>query len=378
MGYDIPVARGGGDVEVDAPGNVLRDLGFKETGVVNYLLANATSSVVSKRIEREGGYLLGVRDALDDLPEVRRRAWRLIDPRRDRYTALVALNELEGAGEGYVLYLPRGVKIGFPIYACMVITQHGMKQLLHNIIVLEDGAEAVLVTGCGASMAAVNTLHAGITEVFVGRRAVLRYAMIHHWGSGSHVRPRTAVTVYDGGEYVSHYILHGGLASLHSESSVLLGVGARVFSASVVAVESGRLHVGVSADIRGGGASVEIVSRILAKGDAFIETPLHVTARAPGRGHIECMGIPLSSRARIVSQPILESMVDSAELTHEAAIGKLRGEEIEYLMARGLSEAEARRLLLQGILHVDAPGIPPSVKALIRATERILAEKGAL
>ena len=176
---------------------------------------------------------------------------------------------------------------------------------------------------------------------------------------------------------VSYYVLHGSLASLHSANRMELGPAARLHEASIIVLERGEAHASTTVELRGDEASAEIASRVVAKGEARVRTPLRITAAARARGHIECTGLTLSPRASIASEPALESRVTGAELTHEAAIGRLREEEIEYLLARGLDEATARRLLIRGILHVEVPGLPPAIRALIQSTEKLLAEKGA-
>ncbi len=333
-----------------------------------------SSEAVRRLVEREGGMVLRLSEALRELPVVREKAWSLIDPRSDRYAAAVALAELEGVAEGYVVYVPHGVKIRTPIYACMLVTKKRQRQLLHNIIVLEEDAEATIVTGCAAAPAAVEALHVGVTEAWLGKGSRLNYAMVHSWSPGSHVRPRTAVHASRGAAYVSYYVLHGVIGSLHTEPGITLEEGARAHAASIIALDGGMAHAGTRVEIHGRNASAEIVSRIVARGTSSIDAPLRIVAHAAGRGHVECMAVPLSPDARISSSPILETTTDEAELSHEAAIGKLRGEEIEYLMARGLDEATARRLLLRGLLRVELP-LPPAVKALVSAVERLLAEK---
>lgn len=358
-----------------------RRLGFdgRILAQASYVVVNekAAVDIMKRRVEREGGYVLGILEALREIPEVRRVAWTVMDPLTDKYTSLIALLEGEERVEGYAVYVPKGVKIGFPLYACMLITKRYGRQLLHNIILLEEDSEATVVTGCAAAPEAYHSLHVGITEIVVGRRARLNYAMIHSWGPDTHVRPRTAVRVDEGGSNVSYYVLYGRVASLHAHPKIRLAKNARGYNATIIVAESGDIYAGTTMLLEGDDSSAEIVSRLVAKKEAKIMSPLRIVAHAKGRGHIECLGVPLSPSAVIVSEPTLEANTDEAELTHEAAIGKLRDEEIEYLMARGLDEETARRLLIKALLHVDVPGIPEQVRVLIRSTERLLVEKGA-
>ncbi len=358
-----------------------RGLGFdgRILAQASYVVVNekAALDIMKRRVEREGGYVLGILEALREIPEVRRVAWTVMDPLADKYTSLIALLEGEERVEGYVVYVPKGVKIEFPLYTCMLITKRYGKQFLHNIILLEEDSEATVVTGCAVAPEAYHSLHVGITEIVVRQRARLNYAMIHSWAPDTHVRPRTAVRVGEDGSFISYYVLHGRVASLHTHPKIHLARNARGYSATIIVAESGDIYAGTTMLLEGEGSSAEIISRLIAKKEARIKSPLRIVAHAKGRGHIECLGIPLSPSATIISEPTLESNTDGAELTHEAAIGRLRDEEIEYLIARGLDESTARRLLIKALLHVDVPGIPGQVRALIRSTEKLLVEKGA-
>ena len=380
LGYQFnplpEAASDGADPASQEAQEALRSLGFASVAGHAAYLALDTRQIARRLAEKAGAKLYTLQEALQD-PRLARHAWSLISPLQDRYTAAVALAEQEGIAEGYAVHIPRGARVKAPIYACMLVTRKRGRQLLHNIIVLEEDSEATIVTGCGAAPTATAALHVGVTEIIVGPRARLNYVMVHSWAPGSHVRPRTAALVGEEGSLVTYYVLHGRLGSLHSKPRFRLMKGAKLYSATIVSLSTGHAVAGAEAELLGPGATAELASRILASGDAHIESPLRLAARAAAKGHVECMGIPLSPGAVISSTPSLEASVEDAELSHEAAIGKLREEELEYLEARGLSEEAARRLLLQGILHVEPPGLPPQVRSIIKGVEAMLARSNA-
>ena len=330
--------------------------------------------LVLHRLERQGVVVLPLYEALEKLSWVKDYYWRAVPVDTDKYTASV---EVYGKQLGYFIYVPPGVRVEQPIYTCLLITEELEAQLVHNIVVVGEGAEATLVTGCGISHRVGKALHIGVSEFYVKRGAVLRFAMIHSWGQGVHVRPRTGVVVEEGGSYISYYLVHGPVASVQSYPRVELHRGARLYSASIIVGEGSSIYdIGTLAQLRGPGASAEIVSRVMARGSARVYARARVEAYAPDtRGHIECLGLPLSPGTVIESIPELSSTVGGAELTHEAAIGRIAEEELEYLMSRGFTEDEARSLLLRGFLHIEVPGLPPQVRSLIRYVERTLAEK---
>ena len=331
-------------------------------------------SVMARMLERQGVVVLPLYEALEKLPWARDYYWRAVPVDTDKYTASV---EVYGKRLGYFIYVPPGVRVEQPIYTCLLITEELEAQLVHNIVVVDEGAEATLVTGCGVSHRVNKALHIGVSEFYVKRGAVLRFAMVHSWGRGVHVRPRTGVVVEEGGSYISYYLVHGPVASVQSYPRIELHSGARLYSASIIVGEGSSVYdVGTLAQLRGPGATAEIVSRIMARDSARVYARARIEAYAPDtRGHIECLGLPLSPNTMIESIPELSSTVEGAELTHEAAIGRIAEEELEYLMSRGFTEDEARSLLLRGFLHIEVPGLPPQVRSLIRYVERTLAEK---
>lgn len=351
-------------------------LGRSVLGRAGYVQVNEEilRSIVARRLEQQGVLVMPLHEALEKLPWARGYYWRAVPVDADKYTAAV---ELYGGRKGYFIYVPPGARVEQPIYTCLLITEELEAQLVHNIVVVDEGAEANLVSGCGVSHGVTGALHVGVSEFYVKKGATLRYAMIHSWAPGVHVRPRTGVVVEEDGSYVNYYLIHGPVASVQSYPVVELQRGARLYSASIIVAEGDAVYdIGALARLRGQGASAELVSRVLARGSARVYARSRIEAHAPDtRGHIECLGLPLSGDAVIESIPELHSSVEGAELTHEAAIGRIAEEELEYLMSRGFTEDEARGLLLRGLLHVEVPGLPAPLRSLIRYVERTLAEK---
>jgi Fe-S cluster assembly scaffold protein SufB len=87
---------------------------------------------------------------------------------------------------------------------------------------------------------------------------------------------------------------------------------------------------------------------------------------ADAKGHLECRGLILGKKGNILAIPELEGTVAGVDLSHEAAVGKIAEEEIEYLMARGLTRDEAVAVIIRGFLSVDIEGLPPELSAQIR------------
>ncbi len=326
------------------------------------------------RLKDLGVIVMSTGEALKKLPWVRRYYWGLVNVDADKYTASV---ELYGGGRGYFIYVPPGVKITYPIYTCLLITYTGMAQLVHNIVIVDDGAELNLVTGCASAHRVGGALHVGVSEFYVGRNAKLTFAMIHAWGRGIHVRPRTVVRVKEGGTYVSYYVIYSDVKSIQQYPKVVLDRNSKYYTASIiVGVGNSIYDNGAEAVLEGEGSSAEIVSRAIANDNSVINARARIRGLAPNtKGHIECLGLLLSPKAKILAVPELESLNEESILTHEAAIGRIAEDEIEYLMSKGFSEEEAKSLILRGFMRVDIPGLPKATQVMIDNVIKTLSKK---
>ncbi len=356
-----------------------RRLGFTPElmSKVGYVQVNEAylSSALVESLRRQGVVVMPTSEALKKLGIAKELAWSLISPDTDKY---VATTYLYGKEQGYFIYVPPGVRVRTPIYTCLLITRGMTAQLLHNIIYVGDGAEAHIVTGCGISGLHAEALHIGVSEYFIGRRAKLTFAMIHAWSRGAVVRPRTAVTVDEGGRFVSYYMIYSGVHSLQTYPRVSLGRGASTSLYTVISGEGrGIYDVGGAAELAASNTSAEIVSRNLARGESEVVARARLVGLAgPSRGHIECMGLILGRKSRVVSVPELISRSPDSTLTHEAAIGKISEDQLTYLMSKGFSEEEARSLIIRGFLSVEVPELPPQVKLSVDRIAELISSKG--
>ncbi len=332
--------------------------------------------VVARILERYGATVMPTGEALLKLDLARELAWRLVDPGEDKFTGLVAAY---WGGHGFFIYVPPGVRVREPVYACLFIARQGYPQLLHNIVYVGDGGELHLVTGCATAKTVTRALHVSVTEIYLGRGSKLTYTMIHSWGPQVHVRPRTGARLGEGASYTSYYLVFSTVASIQQYPTVHLARNAKYTSITVAVGRGGSIYdLGSRAILEGEDASAKMVSRLAAFDESQMISRARIEAHARGRGHIECSGLQLSPKASIETIPELYSAVEGAELSHEAAIGRVAEEELEYLMARGMSEEEAVTMVLQGFLAVEEPELPPKIRSMVEATTRLLAERRGL
>lgn len=322
------------------------------------------NTVVHASVFQEGLEVLGTADALEKYDWLQDYYWNLVEIDTDKYTAKAGL---EGEGGYFIRALP-GVKAVYPIQACMFIAQEGLLQSAHNIIIVEEGADLHLITGCTTGRHIGSGMHIGITEIYVKKNAKLSFTMVHNWGEEVVVRPRTVSVVEDGGTYLSNYISMTPVRTVQMYPTTYLKGKNSVarYHSIIVGYPNSNLDVGSRVVLQGEDSKAEIIARSLTRGGRIVNRGHLVGEQVGVKGHLECQGLMLSPEGVIYAVPELEARVDGVDLSHEAAVGKIAQEEIEYLMARGFSEEEATAMIVRGFLNVKIMGLPEELEAEVQ------------
>ena len=308
---------------------------------------------------QEGLDLMDIRAALKKFDGLPQYYWKLLDPNKDEITRM-AYEHLNG---GYFVRARKGVKISQPVQSCMFIKGNAAGQAVHNIVVVEEGAELNILGGCATSQHSNDAAHLGITEYYVEKGGKLTFTMIHNWGDSTTVRPRSAGVVEAGGVFKNNYILLKSVGSLQSYPRIdLNGEGAVATFNSVIVTPTGSyVDSGSAIHLNAPHTRGEIISLTLTTGGTIINRVFIGDSATPVKGHLEFKGLIVGG-GRVHAIPELDSCRDGVELSHEAAVGKIAQEEIEYLMARGLDEDEATSTIVRGFLNVDIMGLPAPLK----------------
>ena len=312
-----------------------------------------------------GVEVLDIKDALDKYDNLPEYYWQAVSPDKDKYTRAVADN-LHG---GYFIRTEKGAKIEEPVQSCLFIKESGLGQNVHNIIVVEEDSELHIITGCTVSQDVEAALHLGVSEIYVKRGGKLTFTMIHNWGEQIEVRPRTVAHVEEDGIFMNNYIMLKAVKSIQLYPTIYLnGDRSIARSNSIIVTPPGSyVNSGSRVVLNGEDSRAEIIARTITTGGTLLN-PGHIIGNAvPAKGHLECKGLILED-GTIHAIPELEGNVAGVELSHEAAVGKVDQEEIEYLMARGMDEEEATSTIVRGFLNVDIMGLPPELKASIDKT----------
>ncbi|MBC7265553.1 MAG: SufD family Fe-S cluster assembly protein [Coriobacteriia bacterium] len=327
------------------------------------------SPIYERVTEMYGGKLeiMSTAQALQLYPELmyEKYYWRAVAPDKDKYTAQVALQPTEG----YFIRVLPGQKIEKPIQACLFVSENNISQNVHNVIIMEEGSEATVITGCTIHPKVREGLHAGISEFYVGKGAKLTFTMIHNWAEDFDVRPRTGIVVEEDGTYVNNYVLLKPVKSIQSFPVARL-VGARsraVFNSIVYGLADSYIDIGSESVLEGPGSRSEAVARTVTKDRSIVYSRGRLVGRTNDcKAHLDCRGMVQSEQSTQWAIPDLASEgAPGAELSHEAAISPIAAEEIYYLMSRGVPKDEAVSMITRGFLDLEIPGLPPALKRQI-------------
>ncbi|MBM4285023.1 MAG: SufD family Fe-S cluster assembly protein [Deltaproteobacteria bacterium] len=320
----------------------------------------ADARVMHCQANQAGLEVLPIGQALEEQPLARELLWRLVPVDADKYTARA---ELELDNGYYIRALP-GVKAPRPVESCLYLRTDRFAQHVHNLVVVEPGASLHVITGCTTHPGVRSGLHIGVSEFYVRAGASLTFTMVHLWAEDIHVRPRTGVLVEEGGRFISNYLMLRPVGTVQMYPTVTLaGEGAVTRLNSIIIAHPGStLDVGGRVVLDAPRTRAEVIARSVSTGGVCINRG-HLLGKAPGiKAHLECRGLILAERGVLSAIPELEGQLAGVDMSHEAAVGRIAQEEIEYLMARGLDEEEAVSTIVRGFLRVKIEGLPPALE----------------
>lgn len=324
------------------------------------------NAVVHESRKEKGLELMSTQQALSKHDWVKDYYWKAISPDTDKYTAATYMEN----ADGYFIRAIAGQSVSLPVQTCLLLGSEDATQTVHNIVIIEEGAELEVVTGCAAKHGVERALHLGISELYIKKGGRLTFTMIHNWAEQVGVRPRTYVKVGEGGTYVNNYVCLRPVRSVQMyPTAALEGSGAvGRFNTIAIAHPGSEIDIGSRVVLSAPQSRAEIVSRTITTGGRSIARG-RLVGSAPGiKAHLECKGLILKEGGVQLAIPELEATLPDVEMTHEAAVGKIAQDQVEYLMARGLSQDEAVGMIVRGFLEVGIRGIPDELKREIDKT----------
>ena len=257
-------------------------------------------------------------------------------------------------GSGIDIHIKPGTK-NESVHIPVVLSQSGLKDLVYNDFFVGEGADVVIVAGCGIhNCGNQDSQHDGVHRFFVEKNAKVKYVEKHYGegdGTGKRIlNPVTEVHLGEGSAMEMEMVQIKGVDSTVRTTHADVAAGA-----SLVVRERLMTHGEQKAEsiyvteLDGDGSRADVVSRSVAKDSSYQKFDSRITGNAACTGHTECDAI-IMGNARILAVPQLEANNIDAALIHEAAIGKIAGEQIIKLMTLGLTEQEAEEQIVSGFL----------------------------
>ncbi len=316
---------------------------------------------IHSSIQQEGIEIMATSQAIAKYAWLKDYWWRAVAVDADKYTAHVELHQ----SDGYFIRALPGAKTTFPVQACLYLNKIGLIQDVHNIIIAEEGSELHIITGCTTAFRNEPGLHLGVSEFFIKKGAKVTFTMIHSWTPEMGVRPRTGAIIEEDGLFLSNYVIMKPVKSLQLYPAArCVGENSTVrFNTVMVTPPGSSMDIGSRALLDARGAKTEIVSRAITTGGDIIARGYIEGNKPDVKGHLECRGLIMGDSGTIHAVPELKGTLAGVDLSHEAAVGKIAEEEVEYLMARGLTRDEATAAIIRGFLKVDIEGLPPMLNA---------------
>ena len=242
------------------------------------------------------------------------------------------------------------------VHIPVVMTESGLKEEVYNDFYVGDNADVEIVAGCGIdNCGSHDSEHDGIHRFYVGKNSYVRYVE-KHYGSGSGkgkriLNPVTEVYMEENSSVEMEMVQIKGVDDTVRTTIAELKAGAKLVVRERLMTHDNQKAVSIyTVNLNGENSSADIVSRAVASGNSYQKFEAKIVGNAPCKGHTECDSI-IMDNGKILAVPALEANDVDASLVHEAAIGKIAGEQIVKLMTLGLTEAEAEQQIINGFLR---------------------------
>ena len=289
---------------------------------------------------------------------VRTHFMKLVKPTDHKFAAL------HGAvwSGGSFVYVPKGVHLTIPLQSYFRLNAKGAGQFEHTLIIVDDDAYLHFIEGCSAPKYNVANLHAGCVELFVGKRAKLRYSTIENWSKNMYNLNTKRALVDEGGtiEWVSGSF--GSHVSYLYPMSILKGRGARMEYTGITFAGKGQnLDTGAKVVHSAPDTSSYMNARSISKdgGVSTFRSAVVVNKDAANsKSAVSCQSLMLDAESRSDTIPAMDIRTKDADVGHEARIGRISDEAVFYLMSRGLSEEDARALIVSGFADNVSKELP--------------------
>src|SRR5688500_9879406 len=290
--------------------------------------------------------------AVREYPDLVRQYFATIIPPTDNKFA--ALNSAVWSG-GSFIYVPKGVKIEFPLQAYFRINAENMGQFERTLIICDEGAQIHYVEGCTAPMYSTESLHSAVVEIIVKKHARCRYTTIQNWANNIYNLVTKRAMAYEGAlmEWIDGNL--GSRLTMKYPAVYMMEPGARGEILSIAFASAGQ-HQDAGAKVVhcAPNTSSRIASKSISKngGRASYRGLVKVQDGATkSKSSVVCDALILDDKSRSDTYPYIEIEEQDVSVGHEASVSRIGEEQLFYLTSRGLSEAEASTMIVNGFIE---------------------------
>ena len=314
---------------------------------------------IQKYLSDQGVIYTDFETGLKEYPEIVKKYFsKCITPNLHKYAAL---HYAVWSGGSFV-YVPKGVNVDIPLQSYFRLNAPGAGQFEHTLIIIEDGAYCHFIEGCSAPKYNIINLHAGAVELFVGEGATLRYSTIENWSRNMYnLNTKRAIVEKDGKiEWVSGSF--GSKVSMLYPASILVGENASSeFTGISFAGEGQNLDTGAQVVHAAPHTTSTVNTKSISKsgGVAIYRGLVEIKENAVGaKNSTSCESLMLDNKSRSDTIPTIKIENNDIDIGHEAKIGRISDSVIFYLMSRGISEQEAKEMVVRGFAEPIAKELP--------------------
>lgn len=271
-----------------------------------------------------------------------------------RSTEGVRIENRTDGKSGIDIFIAPNLK-GESVHIPVVITKEGLRETVYNDFYVGEGADVLIIAGCGIHNCGVETAeHSGVHTFHIGKNAKVRYVEKHYGGGDGNGRnvmnPQTVLFLEENASLLMETTQIKGIDSTVRSTRGTLKAGANLVVKEKIYTHGRQIATtDFDVELSGDGAGADVVSRSVAAGQSKQEFLSRIVGKAKCHGHTECDAI-IMDEAQVTATPCLTAECIDAELIHEAAIGKIAGEQLIKLMTLGLDEKQAEEQIIKGFL----------------------------
>ncbi len=301
--------------------------------------------------EKEGVVFLSMEEGVAQYPELVREYFGKLIPNGDNMFA--ALNSAVWSGGSFV-YVPKNVHVSLPLQAYFRINAPNAGQFERTLIIVDEGASVHYVEGCTAPAFSSFSLHSAVVEIYVKKHARCQYTTIQNWYKNVYNLVTKRAKVEEEGTMIWTDFNMGSKVTMKYPSLILAGKGARGETLSMALAGKGQHQdTGSKAIHLAPYTSSTIISKSISKdgGRTSYRGMVNVSPQAyKSKNTVVCDAMLLDSLSRSDTYPVDRILCNDVEVSHEASVSKIGEEQLFYLMSRGVSEEDARKMIVAGFV----------------------------